>query len=456
MKKLILVFIFIFGLLYQVAPAQVSEEINQDDLGNVTDEFQELFFKAIKLRAIQNYDQAIETLYKCKKLNANEAVVYVELGKNFVALEDFQKAEENFKQAIAYLEGQQKLETQILLFKVLENKKNYKQAADLAKSLIANGEDYEVELIEVYLQANAYAEALSAIENYEQNRGFSTLTDNFRDAIYNSTKNYDAAITYYQYRVANNPSNEDNYFRLINFYKAQGDTSQLLATAKALEKINPLQDELPFIFSIVYLQENRPEEAFAYSRKVLTNNALDENVKTQLIQAIKKFVTANPTYQDEFLQLLDVAIEEGESSASNQERAEFYLAKDEAKALEFYNKALKDQPNSFELHQKVIVLQLKQNAYKDVLASSEDALSIFPAQAVFYYFKGKALDGLGQYEEAISVLEEGLDYLFETSQLEIDMLQQLTKSYFQLGNNDKSNYYSKRLLDAQQALEKQN
>ncbi|GGE33962.1 tetratricopeptide repeat protein [Psychroflexus planctonicus] len=440
-------------LSYAQEPDEVKE-VNQDDLGNVEDKFQELFFKAIKLRAIENYNQAIETLDKCLKIDKKEAAVYVELGKNYIAIESLDKAEKNFVKAIELLDGEQKIQTQLLLFDVLKNQKKYNEAAQLAQNLIDKGEDKEIELIEIYMLLEDFSKALDEIELLEKEKGYTNLTNNFRDAIFKTNNNYEKAITYYKNRIDQNPLNEDNYFRLINFYKLQDNSEAILKTAKALEQINPLQDELPFILSIVHLQENKPEKAFEYAKKVLKNNALDEQVKTQLIQAFKKFVAANPAYQTQFVALLDLAIEEGESAASNQERAEFYLQRDVQKALEYYQQALVDQPNSFELHQKIIVLQLKEEMYQNALTSAENALEVFPAQVVFYYFKGRALYGLTQYDEAISVLEEGLSYLFETSQLEVDLLELLAETHFQLENNTQAETYQKKALNAKQKLDK--
>lgn len=439
-----------------VSHAQEPEkikEVNEDDLGDVTDKFQELFFKAIKSRAIENYNQAIETLQQCLDLDAQEPTIYVELGKNYLALEDFRKAEKNLTKAVELLHDEPKTQTQLLLFQVFKNQKKYEEAAQLAKTLISKDKNFEVQLIEVYMLMEDFPKAIQEIEKLEKSRGYSTTTDNFRDAIYKTNKNLNAAVSHYQSRIEKNPLNEDNYFRLINFYKLQNNSKAILETAKDLEQINPLQDELPFILSVVYLEENMPEKAFAYSQKVLSNNALGEQVKTQLIQALKQFVSENPTYQEQFLALLDLAIAEGESSASNQERAEFYLQRDTEKALSYYQKALVDQPNSFKLHQKVIVLQLKEKAYQEALASAENALEVFPAQAVFYFFKGRALYDLTQYDEAISVLEEGLDYLFETSKLEVDLLELLANTYFQKGNESEAETYKKKALDAKQKLE---
>ena len=455
MKKILvfLSFLLVFTSINTSAQdAEETKEVVEDDLGNVTDEFQDLFFKAIKLRAIENYEQAIETLNKCKEINAKEGAVYVELGQNYMALEDDSKAQKNFEIAVELLEGKQKIQTQLFLFQAYRNQKKYKAAADLAQVLIVNGEHLEVELIEILMLKEDFELALQEIEKLESQKGFSQVTDNFRDAIYKSQNKHDEAIAFYQNRIAENPYNEDNYFRLINFYKFEDKPQAILETAKALERINPLQDELPFILSMVYLEENQPDEAFKYSKKVLSNNALDETIKTQLIQSLKVFVANNPSYQASFLQLLDVAIEEGESSSSNEERGEYFMQRDAIRALEYYQKALIDQPNNFELHQKIIVLQLKQEAFQEALVSAENAIEVFPSQAVFYYFKGRALYSAAQYDEAISVLEEGLDYLFETSLLEIDLLELLSETYSKLGNATQAETYRTKANNAKKVL----
>ena len=61
-NKINYILLFIFGLLLfsQVTSAQVDSNAKpDDDLGNVTDEFQELFYEALQQKAIENYDKAI-------------------------------------------------------------------------------------------------------------------------------------------------------------------------------------------------------------------------------------------------------------------------------------------------------------------------------------------------------------------------------------------------------------
>src|SRR5690554_7276544 len=77
-----------------------------DQLGNVTDLFQEHFFEALKQRAIENYELAISALEKAEKAaetDTKKAVVYFEKAKNYAALKMFDAAEDNYNKVLTNL-----------------------------------------------------------------------------------------------------------------------------------------------------------------------------------------------------------------------------------------------------------------------------------------------------------------------------------------------------------------
>ena len=80
------ILLVIFFLIW-LSPNSLAQEdnalqdVNVDDLGNVSDEFQEQFFEALKQKGIENYDLAINALDKCIKLRPEEAILYFEKGK---------------------------------------------------------------------------------------------------------------------------------------------------------------------------------------------------------------------------------------------------------------------------------------------------------------------------------------------------------------------------------------
>ncbi|THD69365.1 tetratricopeptide repeat protein [Robertkochia marina] len=78
-----------------------------------------------------------------------------------------------------------------------------------------------------------------------------------------------------------------------------------------------------------------------------------------------------------------------------------------------------------------------QKRYDRVLLKSTDAVSNFPAQPEFYYYRALGLLHTGDPEQAVAVAEEGLAYLLENKELELRFFQIMKEAYTELGNEDK-------------------
>ena len=72
---------------------------------------------------------------------------------------------------------------------------------------------------------------------------------------------------------------------------------------------------------------------------------------------------------------------------------------------------------------------------------SKEAIENYPLQPDFYYYRGVALIQMGRSEEAILVLEEGLNYLFDNDDLANKCYKELADAYHALGNDSKANEY---------------
>jgi len=66
----------------------------QDDLGNVSSKFQDLFYEALQERAIENYGKAVTALQKAIDIDDSYSILYFELGKNYNKLKNFGEAED--------------------------------------------------------------------------------------------------------------------------------------------------------------------------------------------------------------------------------------------------------------------------------------------------------------------------------------------------------------------------
>ena len=78
----------------------------------------------------------------------------------------------------------------------------------------------------------------------------------------------------------------------------------------------------------------------------------------------------------------------------------------------------------------------------DVIEKKTDALlQIYPTQPQFYYYSGLALNQKGAFKKAKEMLEIGLDFIIENTELEINFDIQLGESYNGLGDLKKKEFY---------------
>jgi len=69
----------------------------KDTLAMAENKFEESYYESLKQKGIENYDKAIEALEKCQTIQSDNAIVYFELGKNYLALKKYKDAYDNFE-----------------------------------------------------------------------------------------------------------------------------------------------------------------------------------------------------------------------------------------------------------------------------------------------------------------------------------------------------------------------
>ena len=122
-----------------------------DDLGNVSDSFQDNFFEALKQKGIENYELALNALEKAEVAagdnQVNKAVVYFEKGKNLAFLKRFEDAEKIYNLVLEW--SPNRLDVLEALYDMYYDINNYKAASPLVKKLILQDTDYKEDLANI-------------------------------------------------------------------------------------------------------------------------------------------------------------------------------------------------------------------------------------------------------------------------------------------------------------------
>ncbi len=413
-----------------------------DDLGDNEDKFQELFYEALKQKGIENYDRAAEALQKAIEIDNSIPVLYFELGKSFNKLKNFGAAEEAFKKAVDKDPDNEWFLDELYGYYISQNEND--KALKTVKQLVKFHPDYKEDLASLYMKMKKYDQALEILDDLDTQFGISVSRDVKRNRIYEATGRKKDQIENLETRVENNPEKESNYLALIFRYSENNDKEKAFKTAKELLRINPNSQLVHLALYKFYLDDAAAEKAIESMKIVVKSTEIKPEAKLKVLSDFVEFVKDNPQYETDLVEATAL-VGNADNSKSFEELGQYYLTKNnKVKALEYFEEALKLEPNNFRFLRNVMLLYIDLEKYNLAKEKSTEALEIYPSQPVLYLINGVALNQLKEPKEAISSLETGLDYIIDDTKMEADFYNQISKAYTLLNNTIKAKTFSEK------------
>lgn len=411
-----------------------------DDLGDVEDKFQELFYEALKQKGIENYDRSVEALIKCIAIDNSQSVLYFELGKNYIQLKNFGDAEGALKTAVDKQPNNEWYLDALYSLYVEQNEQD--KAIKTLKQLVGYHPDYKEELVALYISAKKYDDALELLDELDEELGISGTRDYMRNQIYAATGRKKDQIKNLEKRVDDNPDKEANYLALIYRYSENNENEKAFETAKELLKVNPNSQLVHLALYKFYLEKNEPEKAIESMKIVVQSSQIKPEAKLKVLSDFVAFVGKNPQYESALVEATTLA-GDTKTSKSFIEIAQYYLSKgDKNKALEYFQQALSLESDNFGVLRNILLLYIDLMQYDEAVSKSKSALDKYPSMPIIYLINGVALNKLKRAEEAVSILEAGLDYIIDDTKMEIDFYNQLSVAYTLLNNVSKAKAFS--------------
>lgn len=449
-SKQTILFLFFFGILFFPKSLHAQEiEGPTDDLGDVSDAFQENFFEALKQKGIENYELAIEALIKAEKAAKEDeelnSVIFFEMGKNLSKLKRYEEAELNFNKVLE--KKGDRLDVLEALYDLYYNQKNYEAAIPLVLKLIRFDEDYKEDLANLYSRTKQFDKAIKVLDELDDSQGESDYRDALRSRIYRQTGNTSGQIEQLESKIDANPKNEKDYLNLIYLYSDEGNTQKAFDTAKELLKNNPKSELVHMALYKFYLTDGKIEDALSSMKTVFASQEIDKTGKYRVLGDFLEFVHANPQYEKELTTIVSSFSNENDGKVY-EKLGDYYVAKGrKAEALVLYEKGIALDEDNFSLLKNTLLLQIDFKKHEEASKLSETALEVFPAQAILYLLHGVAQNGLQNADLAIEALEAGIDYLLDDKNMEHDFYKQLSIAYALKGETGQANLYAKKALD---------
>lgn len=435
-KKIIfsLLFLGIFGL-----PTSLLAQTEPEDIAAVTDQFQDAFYDALTQKGIENYDRAIISLEKCLQLQPNNAVIFFEMGKNYLALKDYKKAYDSYEKAAQldpknmwFVEG---------MYDVCYQTKDYNKAIAIVTKLIEFKKEYKEDLTSLYMTTQQFDKALDLINELNDNVGKTEQRNNYKAQILTNAKYQGPEKANLLEQIRKNPKVESNYISLIYLYSESNQEEKAMELAEKLEKEIPTSDWAQVSLFKFHVNDNNGEKAVKAMNTVFSSSKIDNKIKHRILNEFLIFAKDKPQFDADLEQAI-AYFNSDKNVQISKEIGKFYNQKqDWARAAHYYELHLKNQPEDLEATFLLFETYIQTGQYETMSKKAETLMESFPLEPKLYYYAGLAYNMALHYKKAKDILEMGLDYVVENKQLEADFNHQLGVASQKLGDTKKAAAY---------------
>lgn len=421
------------------SPNSVFAQAEPETIGLETDEFQELFFEALKQKGIENYDRAIEALEKCLKLQPQNANVYNELGKNYLKSKNYKESYESFEKA-AQIDPKNKWFWNGM-YDVCYQTQDYNQSIILVTKLIEFDAGYKEDLVSLYMYTQQFDKALALINELNENVGKSEKRNNYKLQILQNAKYQGSEKENLVELIKSNPKEEANYISLIYLYSNSNEEEKALEVAKKLEKEIPGSAWAQVSLFKFHLNNNDGDKAVLSMNQVLDSDEVDGKIKHRILNEFLIFATKNPKYETALEKAIDYFKNENEVDVAKEIGKFYQNKKDWNKAIKYYE--MEESSNPTNLGNTMLLFQAyaENQQFMELSKKAENMMELFPSTPEFYYYAGLANNQLKNFKKAKDILETGIDYLVENKAMEINFNIQLGEAYNGLGDMKKKESY---------------
>lgn len=427
-------------LVLQCNSALLWAQTEPEEIKLDTDQFQEFFYESLLQKGIENYDKAIVALEKAMKIKPNDATVYYELGKNYLALKEYKNAYNSFESATK-IDPKNKW-FWIGMYDVSYETKNFTQGITVINKLIEFDPKYKEDLTSLYMGTNQFEKALVLIQELDETYGKTDRRELYKIQILSQGKFQNIEITNLEHLIIKNPQEEANYISLIFLYSKNNEEAKAFETVQKLEKAIPNSEWAQVTLFKNYLDSNDAPKAIKAMNIVLASAKIDSKIKHRIVNEFLIFTDKNLQYSADLEKAVGYFDKDTAVDVAKEIGKFFHAKKQWDKAIHYYEKSVsKESVDVVETNLLLLQAHTEQKQFDIVAKKALVLIETFPTQPQFYYYTGLAYNQLQQFKKAKDLLEMGMDYVVENKELEINFNIQLGEAYNGLGDFKKKDLF---------------
>ena len=410
------------------AQKKKKKELSETERAKVTS----VFIEASKERLLGNPANAAELFKECLKIDPDNAAAMYELATIYFNARKDDEAVELITNAIK-IDPKNEWYSMLLADIYSQLGKNT-DAAKVFETLVTNfpkKPEYLYEWATELLKANKYDDAIKVYNRIENSIGVTEEISIQKHSIYLGMKQGDKAVEEIKILIAAFPDNSRYLGILADLYLSLNKKEEAYALYEKMEKMNPSDPLLHLSLANYYREKGEKEKSFEELKKAFQNPDLDIDTKINILLSYYVITETNKELTSQALELTEILVDthpkEGKAHAMH---ADFLMREGKLKeAQEAFRATVKLDNSRFLVWSSLLQVDYDLGDYEGLLKESNEALELFPTQALVYLFNGLANMQLKKYDNAVSILNSGVTYARKDKQLSTQFYSSLGDAY---------------------------
>lgn len=361
----------------------------------------ELFFSGLKEKMLENYVNAGANFTKIIDLDPKNDAALFELATIHFRQNKLLDSEIAIKKAIGINPQNtwyHKLQSEI--YKRNGNMDALVPVFNKLIELLPENEDLYFDRANALFLSGKTDDALKAYALIEQKFGSSTAltTAVQRIQIQNNEAPNATAI---EKMLSDNPTDIKNHLYLSGVLLEKGKKEEALALLQKSKVLAPESYEIDLAMADIYQSQRKNELAIVSLRTAFAHPAMPVDNKVKIIsQMLPRFNNTLVVKDATELAQIALKVHPNDSKLMITYGDVLYQQGNLGSAKEQYQSVLKQSEQVYPAWEKLLAMQTLMGQYAEAIKTGEDALTLYPNQAILYYYRAFALHRNGQNAEA--------------------------------------------------------
>jgi tetratricopeptide (TPR) repeat protein len=424
---------------------EVKQKIDKDNF-----KFNTHLFNALKSKSLENYEQALEQFQKCIAMDNKQALPFYESALINKGLGNLDLAAEQAKIATE-LEVNNRW-YQLNYAEVLFANQDFKSASVEYKKLLLNepgNKELYFLLADTYIYDNDFLKAIEIYDDLEQINGIDKMVSMQKHKLYMQLEKKKYAIKELKNLLEKFPNEIEALEILSEVYLLNDEKEKAFDIFKQLAIIAPENGRIHLTLADYYREQGDNMKSFEELKLAFKSIKLGVDVKVRILASYFQLLAVNNIMKEQAYTLAKLLMEIHPNEVKPNAIYADILYTDNrfTEAKEQYLIVLKKDKTKSQVWSQVLFIQAEQNDFEGMLKTSEQALTYFSTDPLFYYFNGVANKWFKNYDLAINSLNMGVEFVLDNKMLLLEFYSSLADSYHAIKEHKLSDEYYEKSLE---------